>query len=104
MSTSTSTQTSEPRILSANTYFWASSGSASTRRRNEERHQAEVAAYFERLGMTITRSGDYVTGQNCSVRAVFYYRESCKNVYKSLSVTRDGKRSNITALRKLAQS
>lgn len=93
---------SEPSILSANTYFWNAAGNASTRRRNEEKRQAEVAAYFKAIGMEVETSGNSVIGEKDGIVAEFSYSESCKNVYKSLSVTRNGNGSNITALRKLA--
>lgn len=94
-------QVSEPTILTANTYFWTSGASASNRRRNEERNLATVADFFRALGMQVSVSSDSVVGHKDGIRAVFSYSESCKNVYKSLSITRDGKSSNITSLRKL---
>ena len=91
-----------PSILTANTYFWSSASSASLRRRNEERHQAVVADFFGSLGMSVSQNGNDVIGEKDGIVAVFSYSESCKNVYKHLSITRNGKRSNITALSKLA--
>lgn len=97
----TKTVVTEPAILTASTYFWSSATSASSRRRNEERRQAEVAAFFASLGLNVHRSGDNVIADNDTLHVVFNYNESCKNVYKSLTVERNGKRSNITSLRKL---
>lgn len=95
----------EPSILSANTYFWTPAQNASTRRRNEERNQQAVADYLQLLGFDVERNGDAVKGYHpdYKVRVVFSYSESCANVYKSLSVTRSGKNSNITAIRKVAK-
>lgn len=75
--------------------------SASQRRRNEERNLANVAVFFQSIRMNVTEQGDKVIGEKDGIRAVFSYRETCKSVYKSLSVTRDGKSSNITSIRKL---
>lgn len=90
----------EPQILTANTYFWSPSGNASGRRANEERRQNEVAEFFQAIGMSVERSGDNVIGKAGAIEVVFHYSESCNNVYKSLSVTNGGKRSNIKLLRK----
>ncbi len=94
-------QVSEPTILAANTYYWQPRGSAADRRRNEVRHLTNVADFFRAIGMAVTESGDSVVGQKDGILAVFSYSESCKNVYKTLQITRDGKSSNITSLRKL---
>lgn len=92
----------EPSILTANCYFWKPSFTAPGRRRNEERHQSEVAAWFKSIGMTVEVSGTTVYACVGEIIACFSYSESCKNCYKSLDITRVGKRSNITLLRKLA--
>jgi hypothetical protein len=97
----------EPRIISANTYFWSSASAASSRRSNEERHQASVAAWFDELGMNVTRWDDKVKGSIHHpvlglVEAWFVYRESCHNVYKTLKVMRAGCTSNVLTLRKIA--
>lgn len=96
-------QVSEPSILTANTYFWKPGQNASSRRRNEERNQNKVADFFRSIGMEVTQKGDDIFGQKGYITAVFSYSESCKNVYKSLSVKRNGKNSNILSLRKLYQ-
>jgi hypothetical protein len=101
-SQTTITVPAEPAILSANTYFWGAASTASNRRRNEERRQAEVAAYFEALGFEVERSGDNVFATGHGLEIKFHFSESCTNVYKSLSVSRNGKASNITAIRKVA--
>ena len=96
----------EPTILTANTFYWKPSSCAYSRRSNEKRRQKEAAGYFRHLGMEVKEpeGTDNVIGTLGSLRVVFHYRESCTSVYKSLSVTRDGKKSNITALRRLAES
>ena len=97
------TTATEPEILTANTYFWTPNRAAHCRRRAEERQQSTVENYFKALGMDTRRAGDAVIGEIGEICARFFYRETCGNVYKSLEVTRGGKRSNITTLRKLAK-
>ena len=97
-------QISEPSILSANTYFWSSGSSASQRRSSESRNINNVAEYFRSIGLNVTVSCDTVTGTNDSIEATFFYSESCANVYKTLSIYRNSKKSNISAIRKLATS
>lgn len=95
-------QVYEPSILTANTYFWTPGRDSGARRRAEERNASTVADFFKNIGMdvTIDASGD-VVGSKDGIVARFSYSESCKNVYKSLTVRRNGKNSNITSLRKL---
>lgn len=91
-----------PQILTANTYFWRSGSSASQRRSNEKRHTETVESFLRSNGFDITVSnGEDVIGERDGVKVHFSYRESCKNVYKHLKITRNGKRSNIRALKKL---
>ncbi len=90
-----------PEILTANTYYWSSFGDASSRRRAEEKRQSQVAEFFKAAGFQVERSGDNVIAEKDGVCAEFHYSESCKNVYKTFSVTSNGKRSNITAIRKI---
>lgn len=104
MSNSISIQVTEPSILTANTFNWSPRGNAGGRRSAEVHYQAVVAEYFKALGLTVSQSGDTVTGENDTIHARFEYSESCKNVYKSLCIHKNGKKSNITALRKLAAS
>lgn len=97
------TTINEPAILTANTYFWTPGLSADQRRRSEVKRIMEVKSYLEALGFTTQRQGDSVSATHAAgIEVAFCYRESCKNVYKSLSITRGGKRSNVTAIRKLA--
>lgn len=64
-------------------YFWTSTGNASQRRSQE----------FTR-GLDFTFSGiHYEITQDLSI--------SCKNFYYNCDIRKDGKKSNITALRKL---
>lgn len=93
----------EPAILTANCYFWSPASVASCRRANESRRQGEVAAYLTELGLRVTRSGDDVTATGDGFTVHFHYSETCSNVYRRLQVTFDGRRSNVTALRKLAR-
>ena len=80
-----------PDILTSNTYFWTPSSSASGRRSNEQRRNREVAAFIE-ANLPALEAADIVID--------FSYSESCHNVYKRCHITRNGKRSNITAVRK----
>ena len=101
----TTSNTDEPTILAASTYFWIPARSADQRRRNETRNTDKVANYLSAIGFTITDQAErYVTAVKDEVDVTFYYKESCSNVYKSLSVTRAGKVSNITAIRKIAKA
>lgn len=89
-----------PSILTANTYFWQPSSSASQRRRNEERKIGEVYDFFKSNGFdTSISDGVVATKGDLCVR--FTYSESCKNVYKRLSVYVGEKKSNITAIVKV---
>lgn len=53
--------------------------------------------------MEVARSGDSVTGVGHGLVVTFSFSESCKNVYKHLTVTRNGKNSNVTSLRKIVE-
>ena len=103
--TATFSNAAEPAILASNTYFWTPARSADQRRRNEVRNTDKVANYLSAIGFTITDQAErYVTAVKDEVNVTFYYEETCSNVYKSLSVTRAGKVSNITAIRKIAKA
>lgn len=91
----------EPSILTANTYFWNSASNASSRRRNEERNLSTVENFLKSIGLQVTADSSKVIASSDNLEVRFYYSESCKNVYKSLEVYKNGKRSNITQLRKL---
>lgn len=80
-----------PTIMTANTYFWKPSMSASGRRSNEDRRNREVAEFISANKAALDAAGIVID---------FEYSESCRNVYKQCSITRNGKRSNITAVRK----
>ena len=103
-SNTTATTTIEiPSILTANTFYWSPSNIASGRRRNEEKRQEEVSNFFKALGFEVQLSSDRVIANLPSkkLEVIFEYSETCGHVYKSLSVYRDGKKSNITAIKKL---
>lgn len=86
-----------PSIISANTYFWKPSGSATGRGSNEEPHTNAARAFFTPQGFTETEACVYVKGDAV---AEFSHQESCKIVYKHFSVTIKGKRSDIRGLAK----
>lgn len=95
------TKIQEPKVLTAKCYFWSPGGAASQRRNAEKARLGEVAEFFGEIGMTVTEHTDgHVIANRDGVVARFDYSESCHNVYKTLEITRNGKRSNITALRK----
>ena len=92
----------EPSILTANTYYWSPESTANGRRKNEERRTNDVANYLSDLGFEVTEhDSNNVLAQLDEIEVRFHYSESCKNVYKSLAIFKGGKKSNITALRKL---
>jgi hypothetical protein len=92
MTAMTETTTIElPAILTANTYFWRPGSSASQRRANERRRIAEVQAFLDRHAAALQAAG---------ITVHFEYSESCSHVYKRLEIYRNGKRSNIRALKK----
>ena len=95
------TNVSIPEIFTANCYFWTPSTNANGRRSNEERHQVVAEKFFNAIGLTTTRNGNSVNASGHGLDVSFSYNETCGNVYKSLEVYRDGKKSNITAIKKL---
>ena len=97
----------EPAILTANTFYWTPAGPASCRRANERKQVGTVAEWFRAIGGTIETVNDERVSATWNrngeaIQATFSYSESCKNVYKSLHVTRNGKRSTIRVLRQIA--
>ena len=80
-----------PSILTANTYYWTPSNYAAGRRHNEERRHSEIANFVAANKAALDAAGIVID---------FEYSESCHNVYKTCKITRNGKRSNITAVRK----
>jgi hypothetical protein len=75
-----------PSIVTANTYFWSSQGSASGRRSNEGRRQSEIDDFCLLVNVVpgVETSGSY--------------SESCNNVYKSMSYEVNGRSTNLTGL------
>lgn len=93
-----------PQILEANTFFWKPSINADGRRRNEIKRNEEVKNWLLSKGFDIDEDrADGVRGvkKDLDLEVIFNYSESCKNVYKNLAINKAGKKSNITALRKL---
>jgi hypothetical protein len=80
-----------PDIMTANCYFWRPSSNASGRRYNEKRRNGEVENFITANKSALDAAGIVIN---------FEYSESCHNVYKSCTITRNGKRSNITSVRK----
>jgi len=83
--------------------------SAEGRRRNEERHYDTLKSFFTGLGFTDLGKGKFEKWIFQSkkkriaeyfIRVDFYYAESCNHVYKRFSVSVNGKKSNVTGLKK----
>ena len=92
MTTTTQTTAIElPSILTANTYFWTPSSSASGRRSNEKRHADEVQRFLDTHAVALEAAG---------VTVEFSYSESCHNVYKSVAIYKHGVKKDIRALKK----
>lgn len=89
-----------PTILTANTYFWSPAYSASQRRRNEDLRNGQVADFFRNIGFEVEQSNG-VRARSGKIEVTFSYSETCKNVYRHLSVYKDGKKSNVSAIKKL---
>lgn len=88
-----------PSILTANCYFWTPGQRSHERTYNEKRHQNTVAEFFESLGFEVERlSGQTMNAKKGCIEVQFYYYESTRNVYKSFTVYRDGKKSNISII------
>lgn len=92
-----------PAILSANTYFWTPAGSADSRRRSEDAKLSSVERYLESHKFATKRTPEHVYATGHGLEIDFYYSESAKNVYKSLSILRDGKKSNVSSLVKVIE-
>lgn len=90
---------SEPEILTANCFHWRSFGVASSRRSAENRRQTQAGEWLEKAGLKVSYSGNSVSAVGEGIEVEFSYSESCNNVYKSFSVYRHGKKSNIKGLR-----
>lgn len=75
-----------PDFLIKKTFFWSPGGSAAQRRANEKRRNAEIEAFLSALP------------QIPGLEVYAGYSESCKNVYKTFSVYRNGKKSNVRGL------
>lgn len=97
----------EPAILGANTLHWAAATSPRCRYENQRWHVGAVERWFLSIGGTLQTSEPHRVsatwnrnGEN--VQATFSYEETVRNVYKTLHVTRNGKRSTIRLLRQIA--
>lgn len=80
-----------PDIMTANCYFWKPSGSASGRRANEKRHCADVQKFIDEYKDVLDAAG---------IEIEFSYSESAKKVYKRCTITKHGRRSNITVVKR----
>ena len=95
----------EPGVLTANCYFRKPAANAGQRRKNEQKQIEVVCDFFKSLGFDIKTDGFSVCDAKIgNIEVHFSYSESCKNVYKTFSVYKDGKKSNILTIRKLIKS
>lgn len=90
---------SEPDILTANCFYWNPGSTAALRTSAENRRQTQAGEWLKKAGLKVSYSGDTVTAEGDGIVVEFSYYESCKNVYKSFTVYRGGKKSNIKGLR-----
>ena len=90
-----------PYILEAKTFYWTPGSSASSRRANEKKRMKEVYEFFEKKGFEVSEENGNVTAEGKGITVMFSYKESCQNVYKNILIARNGKKSNITALKNL---
>lgn len=95
-----------PYILTANTFRWSPSQHASGRRHNEKKRIQEVSEFLLLYGFSVSIFETEIIAIGHGLRVDFNYRETCNNVYKSLSVHKvlpdfSLKKTNITALKKV---
>lgn len=90
-----------PTILTANTHLWQPATAATNRRISEERNLGIVEHFLRSIGFTTQRFTNTVHGSRDGIKVKFFYMESPTRVFKALSVSKDGKKSNITTLKKL---
>lgn len=91
-----------PSILTANCYFWTPGQRSHERIYNEKRHQDTVAEFFESIDFEVERlSPQTMNAKKDGIEVQFHYYESTRNVYKSFTVYRDGKKSNISVIKKI---
>ena len=97
-------QISEPTILTEKSLSYTPASWYGARSRENKQHSI-VREYFESLGFTVSRSDSMYTVANLDgVVASFLYRETEEHMYVDFSVTQDGKVSDISLLRKIAES
>ncbi|MCX7699017.1 MAG: hypothetical protein N2114_06085 [Candidatus Goldbacteria bacterium] len=88
-------------ILEKNCYFWSTSRIAKGRRENEKKRKNEAAEILEKLGFTTEIIGNKVIATRGDIKVIFYYKESCKHVYKKLQVYVNNVKKDIRVLKKL---
>lgn len=80
-----------PEIMTANCFYWHPNSNASGRRQNEKRRNEEVENFIASNSAALAAA---------EIEIDFKYSETCHHVYKHCKITRAGKKSNITAVRK----
>lgn len=92
-----------PEVLTAKTYFWNPGNSANQRRQNEETQAVAVYDFVLAIGFELNDSGLWERHyQNQVITIEFDYAETVNNVYRTLKIWRDGKKSNMSIIKKIA--
>ena len=94
-----------PYILTTtNEYFTDPTGfSVKLRNDKESFYQKQVKTFFEKLGFeTLIKYGDLKAYKDTTVVS-FVYSIRGKTVVKTLNIKKDGKRSNISLIRKMVE-
>ena len=89
-----------PSIMTANTFFWRSSGNRACRLRTEKRHLETVSQFFEGKGwlVDVQTHRAVAKSKDGQFECQFSYVETSRNVYKHCQWSRlaDGKWKRTT--------
>lgn len=93
-----------PKCLTTNYYFFHPASYSYKRRDNEERIIGEAEDFFKKVGFNVTESEHSgftatTTFMEENVKVIFDYRESCRNIYKTFKVFKNGKKSNVRTIK-----
>lgn len=92
-----------PEVLTAKTWFWNPGNSVNQRRENEEKYAVAVYDFVLAIGFELNDSGLWERHyQNQAITIEFDYAETANNVYRTLRIWRDGKKSNMSIIKKIA--
>lgn len=94
-----------PYIWKAKTYFWGGFGNGQSRSRKEEYYLSDIRDFFRCLGLSVTQSGNTVTGKSEGITVDFYLELSRKNCYISkTTVDGNGNKKSLAYLKKWAKA